>query len=41
MYSCVPWLLFNDKIKIARKPMKKREENTVGCIGEGKRYKKI
>jgi len=30
-------LLFNDEIKMARKPEKKQEDNPVGCIGEGKR----
>ena len=31
-------LLFNDKIKMARKPGKKQKEDPVGCTGEGKRW---
>ena len=30
-------LLFDDKIKMARKPGNKQKENPVGCSGEGKR----
>ena len=35
------WLLLinNIKLKMARKPGKKHEENPVGCTGEGKRWK--
>ena len=32
-------LFVDDDIKMARKPGKKREENPVGCAGEGKRCK--
>ena len=34
-------LLFSDdnKIKMARKPGKKQNENSVGCTGKGKRRK--
>ena len=32
-------LLFDDKIKLARKPEKKQKENPEGCTGERKRWK--
>ena len=35
----VTQLLFDDKIKMARKAGKKQKENPVGCTGEGKRLK--
>ena len=34
-------MLFDDKIKMARKPGKEQKENPVGCTGEGKRSKGI
>ena len=35
-------LLFDDnKVKMARKPVKKQKENPVGCTGEGKYEKEI
>ena len=30
--------MFDDKIKMARKPGKKQKENPVGCTGKGKRW---
>ena len=32
-------MLDDNKIKMERKPRKKQKENTVECIGEGKRRK--
>ena len=34
-------LLFDDMVKMARKPGKKQKENLLGCTGEGKDVNEI